>query len=112
MREWTKREWEKTHSKAWYPAKPYDHDDCVKVSWRYAKEAGVNDLHKAALEALWVMEKFRDQAPLDWYYDKEYEALLSALNRQHTHSDNCWSWGPAHYDCALRKIGQYINKEK
>jgi hypothetical protein len=84
MREWTKREWEKTHSKAWYPAKPYDHDDCVKVSWRYAKEAGVNDLHKAALEALWVMEKFRDQAPLDWYYDKEYEALLSALNKQHT----------------------------
>jgi hypothetical protein len=37
------------------------------------------DLHKAALEALWVMEKFRDQAPLDWYYDKEYETLRDAL---------------------------------
>lgn len=72
----------------------------------------MNDLHKAALAALAALEKFRNHAPLAWRYDKEYETLRDALNKQHTHSDMCWSWGPAHYDCALRKIGQYINKEK
>lgn len=25
-------------------------------------------------------------------------------NRQSAHSHECWSWGPAHYECAVRKI--------
>lgn len=24
--------------------------------------------------------------------------------RQRTHADDCWSWGPAHYECAMREI--------
>jgi hypothetical protein len=74
----------------------------------------MNDLHKAALAALDALEnhtaiKHPQQRA---YRDEAIEALRDALNRQHTHSNDCWSWGPAHYDCALRKIGQYINKEK
>lgn len=33
-------------------------------------------------------------------------ALRDALNRQHTHAEGCWSWGPAHYMCAYREIGK------
>lgn len=25
-------------------------------------------------------------------------------SRATTHADNCWSWGPAHYGCAVREI--------
>ncbi len=25
-------------------------------------------------------------------------------DRQTTHADDCWSWGPTHYECAVRKI--------
>lgn len=25
-------------------------------------------------------------------------------DRQRTHSHDCWSWGPEHYKCAIRKI--------
>lgn len=35
-------------------------------------------------------------------------ALLKALNKstanQHTHADQCWTWGPKHYECALERI--------
>lgn len=26
-----------------------------------------------------------------------------------THGENCWMWGPAHYGCALKKIGEQLN---
>jgi len=25
-------------------------------------------------------------------------------SRASTHADDCWSWGPGHYKCAVRKI--------
>ena len=25
-------------------------------------------------------------------------------DRQTTHADDCWSWGPAHYECAVGQI--------
>ena len=38
------------------------------------------------------------------------EADLSGALRQSveptTHADSCWSWGPTHYECALREIAR------
>ncbi len=59
-----------------------------------------------------ALDALENAEPFQYLDDVVAPALRDALNRQHTHSDDCWSWGPAHYDCALRKIGQYINKEK
>lgn len=33
-----------------------------------------------------------------------YPLVVADTGRQSTHSDNCWSWGPRHYECALREI--------
>ena len=34
------------------------------------------------------------------------DVLSAALHRspEITHSERCWSWGPKHYECALRHI--------
>ncbi len=31
-------------------------------------------------------------------------------DRQSTHADNCWCWGPKHYDCAMREIERLREK--
>ena len=42
---------------------------------------------------------------------EEITALKKALKYQDdreghigTHSDECWAWGPRHYECALRRV--------
>lgn len=29
-------------------------------------------------------------------------------SRASTHADDCWAWGPAHYECAIRKIEELV----
>lgn len=31
-------------------------------------------------------------------------------SRATTHADDCWSWGPAHYDCAVKEIERLREK--
>jgi hypothetical protein len=55
--------------------------------------------HLATLEPrLWIEAHYAD-----------VELLERRQKTQYTHSENCWSWGPAHYECALRKIGELVN---
>jgi hypothetical protein len=51
-----------------------------------------------------VMESLRDALSRD----KAYATYSSALSnhRQFTHAENCWSWGPAHYECACTEIAK------
>ena len=32
--------------------------------------------------------------------------LRAVLDKQSTHADGCWSWGPAHYECACAEIAK------
>ena len=31
-------------------------------------------------------------------------------DRQTTHAPGCWSWGPRHYECAVRKIKELLEE--
>lgn len=69
----------------------------------------MSDLQKAAQA---VLDRW-DSPKWEWVKQGPTAALMTdlrkALDKQHTHAENCWSWGPAHYECALRKIGEMIN---
>lgn len=36
--------------------------------------------------------------------------FVTSDKTQYTHAEMCWSWGPKHYECALREIGR-LRKE-
>lgn len=33
-------------------------------------------------------------------------------SRASTHADDCWAWGPGHYECAVGKIGKLVAELK
>jgi len=37
-------------------------------------------------------------------YAREAVRMNACESRASTHAEGCWSWGPAHYECAVREI--------
>jgi hypothetical protein len=33
-------------------------------------------------------------------------------DRQSTHADDCWSWGPKHYECAVRELEERAQRHE
>jgi hypothetical protein len=58
-----------------------------------------------ALEEAWVADKVTDDVVA------RHDAAITAIREylassEHigTHADDCWKWGPQHYECAIRHI--------
>lgn len=69
----------------------------------------MSDLDKAAKEMLLCVDRMLRDG--EWYAAQEKaDALRAALKQaaplQITHAENCWSWGPAHYECACAEIAK------
>jgi hypothetical protein len=65
----------------------------------------MSDLLKAAQEMLQCVDRMLRDG--EWYAAQEKaDTLRDALNKQSTHGEGCWSWGPAHYECACRELAK------
>lgn len=63
----------------------------------------MSDLHKAAVAALDAIESGQS---FDYLEEVIAPTLREVLNRQYTHAQGCWSWGPAHYMCCYEEVGR------
>ena len=63
----------------------------LKYLWRFEAKGGAEDVRKA-----------------QWYLNKLLEKLSEQDNspKSLTHTDGCWSWGQAHYDCACAEVAK------
>lgn len=66
----------------------------------------MTELERAARLALETLEWHLERGTYGADIEGTATALRDALNRQHTHAEGCWSWGPAHYMCAYNEIGR------
>jgi hypothetical protein len=81
-----------------------------------AREEVMSELHQAAKEMLLCVDRMLRDG--EWYAAQEKaDALRTALafdtysdalanHRKVTHAENCWSWGPAHYECACAEVAK------
>ena len=68
----------------------------------------MSDLLKAAEQALEELETIADEvfSPYDNSLGSAILALRDALNKQSTHGEGCWAWGPKHYECACKEFAK------
>jgi hypothetical protein len=66
------------------------------------------DIIKMAREAGWT--EYSLLHPVEVQRLEQFAALVAALEQaeppQITHAEGCWSWGPAHYECACAEIAK------
>lgn len=49
-------------------------------------------------------ERFCKEGDVSWELLMQHFGIESPL--QFTHAEGCWSWGPAHYECACAEIAK------